>query len=163
MTNLIDMENFKKQCTNRYRFCLFGSVIFLLLVIVGDILLIVFSNDYYLANLIIAIAITCIGVWAFIFYLTNLYTPITYMYEVAKKYSKFNVSEGYFTVVEPKEILKNKIEFKAIKVSYVDGNNTYTRDLLLLKDVDFAKDTKIKAKVYQNFLIGYEVIKDENN
>lgn len=163
MTNLIDMEQFKKQCINRYRFCLFGSVILLLLILGGDFLLIYFSNEYFIANMIIAILITCLGLWAFVFYLTNLFTPATYLHDVCKKYSEFNVNEGTFEVVENKEITKSKIEFKAIKVSYLDGGNSYTRDLLLIKDVDLAPKTKIRAMVYQSFLIGYEVITDENN
>ena len=163
MNNVTDMLKLKKQSKFRFVLSLIVVALLFILMAAGDVLLIVLSPEKFIVNLILAIIVSVIVVWAIIFYFSMMYTQLRYMYEISKKYSKFNESEGYFTVIEEKEITKNKVTFKALKVSYVDGGATYTRDLLLLDDVSLEKDTKIKAKIYQNFLTGYEVIKNENN
>ena len=64
-------------------------------------------------------------------------------------------------IINHEKIIQNKMEFDSIKVSFIDENKIYTKQLLLLDELNI-NNKKIKALTYQNYLIGFEGIDDEN-
>lgn len=159
--NKIDIKLLTKKIKIRYIL----SVIFILFIlfscIISDIFLIIKSSENYLINLILSIFISTLILSIIIFYFLNINKPLSYLYSLLKNYCPFNEKIEIVEIINREKIIKNKMEFDSIKVSFIDENKIYTKQLLLLDELNI-NNKKIKALTYQNYLIGFEGIDDEN-
>ena len=121
-----------------------------------DALLVIFSKEDYLLNLIIAIIVTVLFSWYAVFFFSVIYKDMNGKYRYYK-----NIESGIQKVDEVEFIGKsneltyvNGLYVYPLKVKYIDGINTEEKTIYVeSKELDFNKGDKLTISTYQRILL----------
>ena len=131
------------------------------LVLIADVLLVIFANEDYKLNLIIAIIISILFTWAAIFFFGNLYNEALGKYLFYKSYESGLKEEA--EVIFEKEIdeqtmtNRNGLITYPVHVTYIDGlTKTHKVICTVEKDLGFKEGDKLTIITYQRVIIKAE-------
>ena len=161
MTELIDINEFKKKTKTRY----FINIVLISCLIVGtitgSILSLIFSTLDYIPNLVINIIITVAVTLFVIFYFFNIFPIVRHYYAYYRNLSSVNLAHRrrmvYLKEVESKDI--NNVTYRVVQFLYSEGEKEYNENLFLLDTgVEFVGGHAYKLDTYQNVIVAYEAL-----
>lgn len=161
MTYQLDIS---KEYLNARKVMRLFSISFALIfsiVLITDVLLVIFANEDYLINLIIAIVISILFTWFAIFFIPNFYNDAFNKYRFYKGYESGlkEVAEVEF-VKEDIEITstnKNGLYTYPVHVTYIDGLTRTDKVICSInKDLGFKKGDKLTITTYRRVIIKAE-------
>ena len=131
------------------------------LILIADVLLVIFANEDYKLNLIIAIIISILFAWGAIFFFPNFYNEIFQKYLFYKGYESGlkETAEVEFDkeIDEPVNRDKNGLYLYPVHVTYIDGLTKTNKVIYALeKNLDFKKGDKLTITTYQRIIIKAE-------
>ena len=131
------------------------------LVLIADVLLVIFANEDYKLNLIIAIIISILFTWAAIFFFGNFYNEALGKYLFYKSYESGLKEEA--EVIFEKQIdtqvmtNRNGLITYPVHVTYIDGlTKTHKVICTVEKDLGFKEGDKLTIITYQRVIIKAE-------
>ena len=132
------------------------------LVLIADVLLVVFANEDYLINLIIAIIISILFAWFSIFFIPNFYNDAFNKYKFYKGYESGikEVAEVEFVKeeVELTNTNKNGLYTYQVYVTYIDGLTRTDKVICSFnKDLGFKKGDKLTITTYRRVIVKAEL------
>lgn len=155
----VDVSDEYKKSKSKLLRCslLFAGI--LTIVLVTDVLLIVLSNENYIASLIIAIIITSLLSWFIIFFFSSLYGDIN------KKYRYFKGYDSGEKSIEEIEVLSkvggmchvNGVYAYPIRVRSFDGLKSVEKVIYTFDDsINIQEGDKLTITTYQRIIIEAE-------
>ena len=141
-----------------FRLSLLFSII-LALVIVGDVLLITLSKEFYLPQLIVAIVITILFAWFSIFFFTNIYSDVNSRYRYFKGYeSGIKPTEEVVFLGQINELnYVNGLYVYPVKVMFVSTLSSQEKIIYTFKEnLNFKGGDKLTISTYQRVLMSAE-------
>ena len=129
------------------------------LVLIGDILLISFAGEYYTVNLVISIIITCLFVWASIFFFSNIYGDINNRYRYFKGYESGLKSNEEVEFLKKSDELCyiNGLYVYPVYVRYSIGLNKTDKVIFAFdNNIDFEMGDSLTITTYQRILVKAE-------
>ena len=159
MTYSVDVnENYRQSKSKLLRWSLLFSII-LTIVLAGDVLLVVFSKEDYLINLIISIVITVIFSWLAIYFFSNIYREANAQYRYFKGFdSGIKTTEEIEVLTKIGEVCYvNGLYVYPIKVKTFDGLDSKERIIYTLDDkLEYDINDKMTITTYQRIIINAE-------
>lgn len=128
----------------------------LTLTLIGDVLLVIFSNNDYLANYILSTLLTIIFGWWAIFFFTSIYKDINERYRYYKYIESGIKEESEVIFIEEIKDLTyvNGLYVYPIRVKYLLGISEEEKIIYTLEDkLDFNKGDKLSISTYQRILL----------
>ena len=129
------------------------------LILIADVLLVIFANEDYKLNLIIAIIISILFAWGAIFFFPNFYNDIFKKYTFYKSYESGlkETAEVEFDEQINEPVVKNGLHLYPVHVTYLDGLSRVSKVIYSLeKDLNFKKGDKLTVTTYQRVIIKAE-------
>jgi hypothetical protein len=131
------------------------------LILIADVLLVIFANEDYKLNLIIAIIISVLFTWGVIFFFPNFYNDTFQKYSFYKGYESGlkEIAEVEFDkeINEPINRDKNGLYLYPVHVTYIDGLNKTNKVIYTLEmNLGFKKGDKLTITTYQRVIIKAE-------
>ena len=161
MTELINIEEFKKKVKTRYVLHIVFIACLLVLTITGAVLSLLLSNLDYLVNMIVNIVVTVLVFLFVIFYFLNIFPIVRHYYAYYKNLSEVGLDHRRRLVFYEEEENRyiDNVKYRVLQFTYLEGEKEYNDSLFLL-DTDFAfeKGKAYKIKTYQNVIIAYEAL-----
>ena len=158
---VLDIASYQKKSTRR--FILHISLVSFIsaAIIVGSILLLLFSKLDYTWNLIVNILLGAILVAGLLFYFLNIFPLDKHYYSLFRKASYASLDHHrrmtFLQEIGSKDI--DKVTHRVMQFSYLEGENTYIDNLYVLdSDVSFIEGTNYKLDTYRNIIVSYEVL-----
>ena len=166
MTELIDIQNFKKKGKTRYLLNIILISCLLVVTITGAVLSLLFSTLDYIPNLVINIVICALVAVFTIFYFFNIFPIVKHYYAFYKGMSDINL-EHRRRMVFYKEIgtkTMDNVKYRVLQFLYSEGENEYNENLYVLdSDSSFEENKAYKIVSYHNVIIRFEEINNANN
>ena len=132
------------------------------LVLIADVLLVIFANEDYKLNLIIATIISILFTWAAIFFFGNFYNEALEKYLFYKSYESGlkEEAEVIFEKQIDKQVMttnRNGLITYPVHVTYIDGlTKTHKVICTVEKDLGFKEGDKLTIITYQRVIIKAE-------
>ena len=155
----VDVEYEYKKSKSKLLRCslLFASI--LTTTLVADILLIVLSNENYIASLVIAIIITVLLSWFIIFFFSSLYGDMNKRYRYFKGYESGEKStEEVQVLTKIGDMCRiNGLYAYPIRVKSFDGLTSVEKVIYVLNNsLDVKEDDRLTITTYQRIIIEAE-------
>ena len=155
----VDVNNeYQKAKSTFLRYSLSFSLL-LTAIIVSDVLLVALAKEDYRINLIIAIIINILFVWAAIYFFSNIYSEVNAKYRYFKGYDSglHPVEEIIFIKQSDELSYVNGLYVYPVLVKYVSNLSEQEKIIYTLhKDLDLKEGDKLTVTTYQRILINAE-------
>ena len=161
MEKLIDFGDIKRRSIGRFIAHISLISLLSISIIVGSVLLLIYSNLDYFWNLFTDILLCSLLAIFLLFYFLNI-LPMDWHYfsyfrtinETAVEHRRRLV---FLQEIESKDI--DKIKHRVLQFVYQEGENKFVDNLYVLdSDISFTKGQSYKIDTYRNIIIRYEVI-----
>ena len=155
----VDVREEYKRAKSLYLRCsLLFSLVFTA-VIIGVVLLVVFSKEQFLINFIFASLISVLFIWGAIYFFTNIYTEINAKYRYFKGYEAGLKSKEEVVFIKKEEELTyvNGLYVYPLLVRFISGITETEKIIYIYQDdVRFVEGDKLTITTYQRILIEAE-------
>ena len=163
MTSLIDVKSTRKKSKTRFYLHVVGISILTTTVIVGSILLLLFSNLDYEINLVVNIVLDGCYFSFLVFYFFVIFPVVKHYYKLFSKMNQVSFEHRRrLCFVEEKEYkTTNNVKFRSLCFTYKEGENEYQENLYVLdSDIQFEENKYYSIFTYQNVIISFEEIQN---
>ena len=128
------------------------------LILIADVLLVIFANEDYKLNLIIAIIISILFTWGAIFFFPNFYNEVFAKYSFYRGYESGlkEISEVVFDKEIDEPVVKNGLYTYPVHVTYIDGLEKTNKVIYVTEKLNFKKGDKLTVTTYQRVIIKAE-------
>lgn len=153
-----DYEALKKK---RLTYSLTMSAI-LLICLVGCYLLIKYSSEKYILNLIGCVILSVIALFSLTFYLINIYSVLNKRISFYSSLNEGEVETSVISLVSIEEEIENDkhLHLYPLNVEVFDNLDKDEKVIFsFLKEVPFKEGKKYRVKTYQRIIIAWETIK----
>lgn len=159
MTELVDINVFKKKAKTRYVLNIVIYALIMTLVVAGAVLLLLLSPlDYYL-NMIFDIILCSLTAVGSIFYFFNIFPLIHHYYAYYRDMNELALENRINMVFVEEQGTKtiNNVKYRNLLFAYHEKQETYLENVYVLdNDVTFIAEHRYKLKTYHNVIIKYE-------
>ena len=159
MTSLIDVKELRKKSRVRFFLHVFSITFLTISVVVGSILLLLFSSLDYAPNLIINIVLDASYFCFLVFYFYTIFPVVKHYYKVFGKMNQVAFEHRRrLTFVEEKDNrVTDNVRFRTMNFFYKEGENIYQENLYVIdNDIEFVPDKNYSIYTYQNIIVSFE-------
>lgn len=156
MSYRVDVEReYQKAKSKLFISALIFSIL-LSLIIIFDALLIKFSDHEYIANLIIAIIVTCLFSCFAVFFFTNIYNEVSARYRYFRGYDigLKPTEEVEFIKLGDEQKYVNGLYVYPVSVSYIENFEKKEKIFYsLTHELDYQSGDKLTVTTYQRIIL----------
>lgn len=163
MEVVLEIEKEQTKFAKRKKKYNFLLILSLVLFLLGAALMVVLSPDEYFTLQWILIILATLYIWGLIYFISVPYKMVKQYDAFYRSYSRAIIEHEKLTITDfdsTIKINKSGLEVCTLKTTCIDKNIVFEREVYVTDEKFFLpKGTIIKARLFRNVLLGYEVSK----